>query len=185
MKKNIDIFSNSTCQDTTTKTEKSTSNTYSDQELVHKNEKENVLMANLSQESGDYKNEFNYEFTSDLIVDLEHSFFFEHERGHIPGLLLIEAARQNGMAIAHKYVNIPLNMSFIMNEFKCEFCGFGSLHKPVKLLGRIIENEIVSKRKIKLSMEAIMIQDNNKILYAKGDFLALPDLVLQRFETSN
>jgi hypothetical protein len=47
-------------------------------------------------------------FRGILYVHRDHSFFFEHERAHIPGMYLIEAIRQMSTAVALELTRLRL-----------------------------------------------------------------------------
>jgi len=92
------------------------SNERIDKKFVHKNRVENVLIAHpivLSEEKKIYRTK--------IIADLNHTFFFDHSLGHLPGMLLLEAARQFGTTISHLYFNAPFDAQFILHDLSSRF----------------------------------------------------------------
>ncbi len=77
-------------------------------------------------------------FFSRMHVDTNHSFFFEHPNEHLPGLMLIEAIRQFGIACSHKFINVPLaGVQFALSDIKINFNGYLELNYPIKFEGRL------------------------------------------------
>lgn len=150
--------------------------------LVHKADDKNVVITDLRQESGFLDNGFRYDYISDLVVDTSHNFFFEHERRHIPGLLLIEAVRQNAIAITHKFLCVPLTMSFILNEFNNTFPNFAQLGYPARIYTHILKQELKSDRIASYVMEVRAVQNGLDIIRTKGSFSITTDDVVKRLE---
>lgn len=151
--------------------------------LVHKVNEKNVFITDLRQESGVLGDGFMYDYISDLVVDTSHNFFFEHERRHIPGLLLIEAVRQNAMAITHKFLNVPLTMSFILNEFNNAFPNFAQIGYPAMIYTCISKREAKSDRFVNFMMEIRAVQNGLDIIRTKGTFSVTTDEVVKRLES--
>ncbi len=73
-------------------------------------------------------------FYSNLIIDTSHSYFFEHPTEHIPGMMIIEAARQMLTACSHKFGKVPLkNHHFILLDLQTRFLNYMELNYPVRL----------------------------------------------------
>ena len=67
-----------------------------------------------------------------LAFDVDHPFFFEHPCDHVPGLALIEAGRQSGLVVAHRFYDVPTEgVSFFVRELVARFDGFAALDAPV------------------------------------------------------
>lgn len=108
-----------------------------DRRLVHKSRIENVFISNLNQPEPGVDR-----FLASLIVDTNHRFFFEHRIEHIPGMLLVEGARQMLEACSHKYGGVPFNgFQFIVTEIRIEFVRFTELHLPL-ILEAIVEDKL-------------------------------------------
>ncbi len=71
-------------------------------------------------------------FYAEMLVDMRHSFFFEHHQEHVPGMMVMEAARQMTIACCHVFGNIPLKGSQIaLNTFNAKFIDYIDLHYPI------------------------------------------------------
>jgi len=71
-------------------------------------------------------------FYSNMIVDTNHSYFFEHPNEHVPGMMLIEAVRQLLVAITHKYGKVPLSgFNFVLSNMSGEFKSYLELNFPI------------------------------------------------------
>src|SRR3989338_11275546 len=87
-----------------------------DQNLVHKRLIENVIIAHPVELDNEKKI-----YRTKIIFDLTHKFFFDHELDHLPGILILEAARQFGTAISHLFFNIPFEYQFILHDLSSQF----------------------------------------------------------------
>ena len=101
-----------------------------DRTLVHKDREENVLLHRVASLPG-----ASHQYAAQIRADPHHRFFFEHPVDHIPGLLLVEAARQFGIAVAHIYYSVPSSYGFILRRFDIQFEGFASLDEPTFMIG--------------------------------------------------
>ena len=97
-------------------------------ELVHKREQRNVVISSVQRVSTSDTDLFECYLTFDDNLP----FFFEHHLDHIPGLLIIEAARQMGTATLHKFFDIRSDFSFVLDNVDCEFLSYAELHAPVR-----------------------------------------------------
>ena len=71
-------------------------------------------------------------FYSNMIVDTNHYYFFEHPNEHVPGMMLIEAVRQLLVAITHKYGKVPLSgYNFVLSSMKGIFKSYLELNYPI------------------------------------------------------
>ncbi len=106
-----------------------------DEKYVHKAERENVVISDIRRvdDSG------NNVFECRLVFDHNLPFFFEHYIDHVPGLLLIEAARQMKTAVSHIYYGIGFDHSFILCSNGAVFKDFVELDSPVTL--RLVMDE--------------------------------------------
>jgi hypothetical protein len=75
-------------------------------------------------------------YCATLVVDTAHRFFFEHMVEHVPGLLIIEAARQMVVATELKYRGVAADVQFILQAFSAEFQGYLDNCVPVDLYCR-------------------------------------------------
>lgn len=71
-------------------------------------------------------------------VGIDHAFFFEHPNEHLPGLMLIEAIRQFGLACSHLFLNVPMEgIHFILSDFSVKYRGYLELNRPILFEGQI------------------------------------------------
>jgi hypothetical protein len=93
-------------------------------------------LANLLESVADLELEEVYH--AGLNVDPTHAFFFEHPNEHVPGMMLLEAARQFALACWHLFGHIAVRDSqFIMNELKAVFRDYVNLNYPATFKAEI------------------------------------------------
>ncbi len=105
---------------------------------------------------------------AEVTHDPEHPFFYEHAQDHVPGLYLIEAVRQLGVAAAHLHHDVPRGRPFVLSEMSVRFDRFAehgrrlfvvcSLRAPVRVGGVLSQAEL----------EAQLVQDERVIGEMKG-----------------
>jgi hypothetical protein len=77
-------------------------------------------------------------YYAQMHVDTEHDFFFEHANEHLPGLMLIEAVRQFGLACSHLFTGVPVKgIHFILSEIAVQYKGYLELNLPIMFEGRL------------------------------------------------
>lgn len=86
--------------------------------LVHKAHEANVLLANLREVSAG-------RFASDLRLHADNELLNDHITGqHVPGMVIIEAARQMMMAVSNAYY-LPMltdaDHGYVLNSIECRF----------------------------------------------------------------
>jgi hypothetical protein len=82
-------------------------------------------------------------FYANMVIDVKHSFFFEHPTEHVPGMMILEASRQLVVAVCHEFKNIPVDdVSMVLTIFNANFINYLELHLPIKLKGVITKLEI-------------------------------------------
>lgn len=90
------------------------------------------LSAIIEQGDGFEKDEM---FIASMYVDIGHPYFFEHKNEHVPGMMIVESARQLMIACSHVYGHVPLEkVNFIVNEIHTEFKGYVELSFPSKFV---------------------------------------------------
>ncbi|MDM8359617.1 AfsA-related hotdog domain-containing protein [Pandoraea communis] len=105
-----------------------------DHTLVHKSDPANVFVASIMRADATPD---GYDcFIANLHIDPSHPFFFEHPLDHVPGLMLIEANRQVGTAISHRFYEVSHNLAFVLNSLDVVFEHFAELSAP--LLARFV-----------------------------------------------
>lgn len=69
-----------------------------------------------------------------LLIDTNHYFFFRRHQEHVPGLMMIEAARQ--AMYAHYHCHSPwtrAQMAFTIESLEIDFQGFTNPNYPVRI----------------------------------------------------
>lgn len=99
-----------------------------DAELVHKHRPENVVLARLDRYDPDHPDD---RCVAEILVDPHHPYFFEHPVDHVPGLLLIEAVRQTGIAAVHQILGVPLDAAMVVDTFEVAFQRYAELDVPL------------------------------------------------------
>jgi hypothetical protein len=72
-----------------------------------------------------------------LLVPVEHTGLFDHPLDHIPGTLLVEAARQFATALS------PDPRTAIMTSMSATFHSFAELDRPVELTATALDSEVI------------------------------------------
>lgn len=99
---------------------------------LHQTDPEKILLANLFERLPDFPREDVY--FAGLHADPSHPYYFEHPNEHVPGMMIMEAARQFSMACWHVFGNVPVKGSqFIMNRFHVDFHDYVDLSFPAGL----------------------------------------------------
>jgi len=60
-----------------------------------------------------------------------HPYFFEHDRQHLPGLYIIEAGRQLGLAVPHLFLDVGYDYHSVLDGCDMSFSGFATLTDPL------------------------------------------------------
>jgi hypothetical protein len=148
-----------------------------DRKLVHKDHEQNVFISRFEPLSEDHPDDF----IGQLFIDKTHPFFFEHPLDHVPGLMMVEAGRQLGTAVAHEFYNVPLGETvFILNGMEVDFTGFAELDSPVFV------NSSVSDKKFKRGVLSQMfyhgnfVQNERPIGFMSGRWNIYNKKVMQR-----
>ncbi|MBL1278481.1 MAG: hypothetical protein COB30_020595 [Ectothiorhodospiraceae bacterium] len=123
-----------------------------DRNIVHKYKDENVFI-------GDVRKTAENTFECEMVFDDEHKFFFEHRIDHVPGLLMLEAARQMGTAICHLFYDVDYNYSFIIDFSNISFKNFTELNKKITVR-TVIEADVRKKNRKIFSGKSFVIQDD-------------------------
>ncbi|ACM18885.1 AfsA domain protein [Geotalea daltonii FRC-32] len=105
-----------------------------DRRFVHKAKDENVVISDICRRE-DLGPDIYQCF---LTYDDQLPFFFEHYLDHVPGLLVIEAARQMGTATVHKFYDVDFDTIFILDVVNCSFTNFLECQEPVVIQIAII-----------------------------------------------
>ncbi|WP_157758713.1 AfsA-related hotdog domain-containing protein [Cystobacter fuscus] len=127
--------------------------------LVHKSDPRNVFIARLERVSEARPDEL----AAQLIFDPTHPYHFEHPQDHVPGMMLMEAGRQLGLAVTHLFYGVALDAMFVLNDVKARFRRFAELGEPVFVYSAVHEKEYRRGRLISMRQAGLFIQ--------RGEFL--------------
>ncbi len=152
-----------------------------DKKWVHKCDDKNNFVSRIEQVSqGDMD-----VFISQVGVDRKHPFFFEHEYDHIPGLLMVEAGRQIGTAIAHLFYKVEFGVVFILNEMNVRFFKYVELYKPL-FVRSMVRNKLERKGKlIQMNHDGVFLQDGHEVAYMGGTWQMYDPKIIERFRRSS
>ncbi len=152
-----------------------------DGKYVHKAKEENIIISDIHRQNdiGDNVFECNMVFDHDL------PFFFEHYLDHVPGVLMIEAARQMKTAVSHLYYGIDFDHSFILFFTNATFNSFAELYRPVSL--RLVMDESglntdKASRKI-FNSTVFAIQDNDIKAEIQSRWRCVNKMVMNRMRS--
>lgn len=102
-------------------------------------------------------------YYANMNVDVTHDFFFEHHNEHVPGIMLIEAARQFGLVVGHLYGKAPVDaVQIILGSVKVVFYNYAELSMPINIMGiadRIVESKHGYWGEIDLSVRFYQLDD--------------------------
>ncbi|TGK15672.1 hypothetical protein EHO61_15075 [Leptospira fluminis] len=152
-----------------------------DRKLVHKYNEENVLLSGLDKLKSDGEHE---KYLITVRVKMDHSFFFEHPRNHVPGMYIIEAGRQAGLAIAHKFYSVSFESEFILNQLTAEFFSFANIWQPLQIL---IEAKDVTWRKgqlVSYNLKGTFLQNSKEIAAICGILTVMGKNIMEKLERS-
>jgi len=95
---------------------------------VHKQKQENLLYDSVWQAPAA---EDATCYIGHMVVHRQHSFFFEHDRSHVPGMYFVEAGRQLAIAICHLFYGVPFDSAFILDRFGVQFTALANVDDEV------------------------------------------------------
>jgi hypothetical protein len=121
-------------------------------------------------------------FRGILYVHRDHSFFFEHERAHIPGMYLIEAIRQMSTAVAHMFYEVSFDLEFVMTECSAQFRNIANIDDP--LIAELALSRLVYRKGRLVSMygSTVVRQGNLEIAHMSGTMVFLSKSQLKYLE---
>jgi hypothetical protein len=120
-------------------------------------------------------------YFASLYVDPNHDYFFEHPLDHVPGMMLLESARQFIVACAHLFGKVPLGSSqIILSKLEASFTDFVELQYPITVKGDIINKKQTEKGVWTYVDTDFSIIQNNKVV---GNFkLSGSNVSIKAFE---
>lgn len=157
---------------------------------VHKHNKENVLISNIMEMTSDVQSMNGIEsdtqyFGAIAYPDYECSFCFDHKLDHLPFISIIEIVRQMGIAIGHKFYNIPLSgFANIMSNMRLQIWKF--LELDLSLF--IIAKDVVMKRKgtrLERLLRFDLFQNHVNCGNISIDAIIMPQAIYNRLRNNN
>lgn len=147
-----------------------------DKKLVHKHQQQNVFVSRVERVGGEDADDF----IAQLALDQEHPFFFEHPLDHYPGLMMVEAGRQLGTAVAHTYYRVPYDTVFVLNGMQVDFTTFAELAKPVFVNSTVSDKTFKRDALTGMFYEGHFIQNEEEIGFMSGRWSIYPRRVIER-----
>lgn len=102
----------------------------------------------------------------------ELDFFFDHEIDHLPGMLLVNAFRQDALVLAHVVYGAPMNFVALLHWMDIKIFNYGELNTPT-----IVRYKLVSFKKtlnrMELVLEGLIIQEDYPVMGVKGKCVML------------
>jgi len=153
-----------------------------DQEHVHKTEDQNRFLKWMSMRE-DADGEMIYRAEVRFIRD--HPYFFEHDRQHLPGLYIIEAGRQLGLAVPHLFLGVGYDYHSVLDGCDMSFSGFATLIDPLFIDAKIL-NPVFRKGALQsLSFDGTFIQKEKPIVRYQSHVRLIHERLLKRLEKQN
>lgn len=142
---------------------------------VHKVDPLNVLLSRVDRVGDDA-------FEGQLVPDWDHPLFFEHPLDHVPSMMLVEACRQLGIAIAHLHLGVPLGEVLITTRYTIAFTGFAEVDAPdpVLLQARLLARHERRGRLHELAIGGNAVQGGRDLGPMSGAFAVFPRAVYTR-----
>lgn len=147
-----------------------------DRKLAHKHRLENVFVSRFERVSDEHPDHI----VGQLYLDSRHPFFFEHPLDHYPGLMLVEAGRQFGTAVAHVLYDVPLEAIFTLNGVTVEFNNFAELDVPVFVNSEVSEKQYKRGALVGMLYSGHFIQNEKPVGFMSGRWIMYSKKVMER-----
>lgn len=149
---------------------------------VHKTFDKNRLLSWLKCESDETGQEI---YTAKVRVLRDHAYFFEHDRHHLPGLYIIEAGRQLGLAVPHIYLGVGFDYAFVLDGCDMSFSGFANLSDDLFIQARIL-NPVYRKNRLQsLTFDGTFLQNDVPLVSYQSHIRLIHERLLKRYEQQN
>ncbi len=147
-------------------------------DLVHKSRTDNVFVKDIKR-VGSYD---AYDIVVALLhIPTDHAYFFEHPKDHIPGLMLIDAAKQAGTAICHSIYQVDMQQVFILDDMTIRFLRLAELNADVFLHIFITEKKYRKDNQLSaLQAEGYFYQCDKKMAYMKSSWKIIDPVIFNR-----
>lgn len=147
-----------------------------DKSIVHKHHQENAFISRLERVDDDHPDDI----IGQLALDPTHPFFFEHPLDHYPGLMLVEAGRQFGTAVAHLLYGVPADTGFILNGMTVDFTTFAELDAPVFVNSTVRDKKFKRDLLTGMFYQGHFVQNGEEIGFMSGRWSIYPKRVIER-----
>lgn len=97
-------------------------------------------------------------YSTELIADPKHPFFFEHEIDHVSGMLLLEGCNQFALAMATELYGYPPRQT-AFESYSAKFYRFAGLQSPVHLQASIKGRPEAAGDRCRAAFEVVASQD--------------------------
>jgi len=143
--------------------------------LVHKVVPANVLLAWVRESANE---DDCYE--AEMVMDVAHPFFFEHQLDHIPAMMLVEAGRQMGIAVSHLFLGVPRGTMFATESFDIRFTNFAELSPAVTIRARVTDRRYRKGYLVHLRLDGDFSQGGSRLGGMGGTWVMLEPAVWKR-----
>lgn len=153
-----------------------------DRRLVHKRFESNVLVSSVGRASDSQGAAGSDCFIGKLFVHRDHDFFFEHPRHHVPGLYLVEAARQTAIAILHSFYDVPFDVQFVMTDLDITFRKLANIFDPLTTMTQMSRHAHRKGRLASIYACVGISQNGSEVAQVAGGIVLMERSLLQRLE---
>lgn len=148
-----------------------------DRKFVHKEKEENIFVSGVKLVSSNGNHD---EVVTKYDLNLTHSFFFEHPKDHIPGLMLIEAGRQAGTIMSHVIYDVPLDYVFLLDDIQVKFFNLASLESSMVAYNHIKDKKFKRNNLVSLVADGFFFQNEKKIASMKSTWHIINPRIFER-----
>ena len=146
---------------------------------VHKQFRENVFLSSITPGTDEAGQAI---YLAEVRVISDHPYFFEHSRDHLPGLYIIEAGRQLGLAIPHLFYDVGYDYGFVLEGCDMRFSGFINLTDSLFIECRIF-NPVYRRGKLQsLSFDGTFLQSGQACVQYQSHIKLIHRKLLARYE---
>lgn len=149
---------------------------------VHKQFKENVFISSILPQTDEVGQTV---YLAKVKIVSDHNYFFEHSREHLPGLYIIEAGRQLGLAIPHLFHEVGYDYCFVLEGCDMRFSGFINLSDDLFIECRMF-NPVYRRGKLQsLSFDGIFLQNGKACVHYQSHIKLIHHKLLARYERNS
>lgn len=136
-------------------------------EFAHKVKQENVLIEKvhcIDEKKGLYE--------SKLIINTDHEFLYDYpfKIDHVPGVVIIEAAKQMSCVVAHEFWGIPMGYAFAPLSASSRFTRFVELETAPSLSAKLSYKKVM-KEIFLADMQTKILQEDLKLGVLSSKFV--------------